>query len=294
MLQITPDYYLDTKEVTFKNLYGLDYHFDEHGFMRPIGGKAPADITLSKSDSTKKVYIMIPYQTFIGMSPADWQKWQNEKVAELFYKKLETSANYYTTYGTPRKGKILKPGAHVVKYNDPSYIFFSGTWSKSANCECAFSKAKGDFIEVTFNSNSIKVVGEKTTTHGKVIIELDGVNVDTVNLYNASIIKPFTIYEKQGLEDKQHTLRLIVMEGKYVVFSKIEVSNIETEKTDTVYIEKIVEKEIVKDSLISNHNDFHNAVEKAVGIDLTRSGYYEVWQRPDGSKYIIQPKIEIE
>lgn len=48
------------------------------------------------------------------------------------------------------------------------------------------------------------------------------------------------------------------------------------------------------DILISSHNEIKEAYQSAFKVEITRKGQYEVWQKPDGTKYILQPVIEIE
>lgn len=53
------------------------------------------------------------------------------------------------------------------------------------------------------------------------------------------------------------------------------------------------EEEPQKDQKLSSHRELKEALEAVTGVEMT-SGMIEVWQRPDGSKYIKRPNIEIK
>lgn len=77
--------------------------------------------------------------------------------------------------------------------SDTNAISYFGSWripdGSGSGCNCAFSSSQGDFLEFTFTGTSFTWIGEKIPTHGKALIKINGVLMDTVDQSGESAIK---------------------------------------------------------------------------------------------------------
>ena len=198
--------------------------------------------------------------------------------------------DFPTPYGTPTVGRKIAAGAHVINAWEKDKLHYRGNWkvpeSTSTGCKCAFSNVKGDYIEVTFKANSVKIISEKVSTHGKVSVTLDRNIVKTEDLRSDSTINPYVLFEVKGLSDGWHTIRMTVEEEeRYAVLHRIEIMN-------TTATEDSVPIDLTDDVLISEHSTLHKAFESVTGVEIVQKGTYQVYQDPEGKRYIVQPILK--
>lgn len=295
----------DTRSATTRS---ADFLFDKYGKLE-ISTEDTASLIIGKYEEGTKVAALTSSSEFEKITPENLITW----VLANFENKLIVTQG--TRYGVVTTLKYHEPGEYTINAWEVNYLLYAGSWSiptkESTGCKCAFSNKKDNYLEFYFNGTGIKVISEKVKTHGISYIYLDGEVVDTVDLYSENSINPFTIYEVSGLESRQHTIKVVVSGEKdpsatnsYFVLHRFEVTDqvtipdpIFVQDTipyyDTVYVEIPVIVE-AQDSLISNHNEYHTAFRAATGIPVIRKGSYQVWQRKDGTRYILQPKMDIE
>ncbi len=90
-----------------------------------------------------------------------------------------------------------------------------GLWSYYKNASfsggyAAYSNTKGDSATFRFSGTSVTWKTNKLPDSGKTDVYLDGVKVKTFDGYSATPAYNFTGYAKTGLENKAHTLKLVV------------------------------------------------------------------------------------
>lgn len=309
---------LDTKEAMVAPAERFDFLFDKYGKYQVPETEIP-NLLLAKSDSLKRLYVIIPYAELEVLTFAKFINWAGH------FKELLPSfiPGGLTDYGKVRSLKYHEPGNYTINAWQPEYVYYSAPWriptdENAEGCKCSFQEAPkiGDYVEIPFNGTGIEIIGEKVYSHGIVSIHLDGQivknNVDQYAPKGESVAPPngyFTIYKVNGLPSQQHVIRITVI-GKnpaatnyYFVLHRFQVTNIpsipdQVVARDTIPVYDTVRVEIpiseIHDIVISQHTDIKEAYEKATDLKLTRKGYYQLMQKPDSSLYIKQPDIEIE
>jgi subtilisin family serine protease len=98
--------------------------------------------------------------------------------------------------------------------NTDSSIAYKGTWSKAA-----FGSASGGTIsrtnnvasslEYSFTGTGMKLVAMKDKNMGKADLYLDGKKVKTIDYYSSKPLYKQTIFEKQGLANSEHSIKIV-------------------------------------------------------------------------------------
>jgi beta-galactosidase GanA len=104
---------------------------------------------------------------------------------------------------------------------DPA-LQYAGTWSHVANQSYtggdyknteSFSKLAGDSLTVPFTGTAVRWIGSRTGNHGNADVYLDGVKQATVD--DSGSQNQAVIFQKSGLADGPHTLKIVV-DGTHV------------------------------------------------------------------------------
>lgn len=99
---------------------------------------------------------------------------------------------------------------------DPA-LQYTGTWSHVANQSYtggdyknteSFSNQAGDSVTVPFTGTGVRWIGPKTNNHGNADVYLDGVKQATVD--DSGSQNQAVIFQKSGLTDGPHTLKIVV------------------------------------------------------------------------------------
>ncbi len=103
-------------------------------------------------------------------------------------------------------------------YDDTdSALQYAGTWSHVANQSYtggdyknteSFSKVAGDTLTVPFSGTAVRWIGPRTNNHGLADVYVDGVKQATVD--DSGGQNQAVIFQKTGLADGQHTLKIVV------------------------------------------------------------------------------------
>lgn len=96
--------------------------------------------------------------------------------------------------------------------DDDSSITYTGTWSQETvgtlyGRTRTISNTVGDYFEISFSGTSIGLIAEKAANVGKLKIYIDGVYIETVDLYSSTLSSRSVIWQKIDLSNTNHTLK---------------------------------------------------------------------------------------
>lgn len=99
--------------------------------------------------------------------------------------------------------------------NDDSSIIYSGNWSHITQSEnsgstISYSKEKGASIEYTFNGTGVKLVSKTYRDRGLADIFIDGILIDTIDLYTYNVTYKNEVFKKTDLVNSSHTIKIVV------------------------------------------------------------------------------------
>lgn len=92
------------------------------------------------------------------------------------------------------------PIIQTVDAND-----FTGAWKKDPAGGFSYSNLTGQTLTYSFEGSGIKLIGQKLNSYGKVSVQIDNGTPVIIDMYSATLVKPFMFYETtfgQG----QHTV----------------------------------------------------------------------------------------
>lgn len=161
-----------------------------------LDGVEKATVTLSASTYQTKGYEVV------GITPG---------VHTLFVERLT---------GTPQVDYFTgeyQSAYRLIKDGDSS-VAYTGKWSipessSMRNFTAHSSNVSGSSMMYEFTGDSLKIIGTKGPTFGKMDVYLDGVLDDTVDLYNATSVFQATTYSWTGTYDA-HSVRVVVRSDK--------------------------------------------------------------------------------
>lgn len=110
----------------------------------------------------------------------------------------------------------IPPGTWVRIDDYDGAITYSGNWSYNNTTPgyyqntCHYSNVTGDYAQYTFTGTGIRWIGAKNNDHAEADIYLDGVWQISINTYNSSWLKQQVLYEKTGLANGSHTIKIAV------------------------------------------------------------------------------------
>lgn len=119
----------------------------------------------------------------------------------------------------PATPLILPPGTWVPIDDNHSAITYSGSWNYSTTSQgyylttCHFSNQAGSYAQFTFDGTGIRWIGGKNNDHGDAEVYIDGALQAGVNTHAASWLTRQLLYEKKGLPNGRHTIRIAVKGG---------------------------------------------------------------------------------
>ncbi|MGA3284113.1 MAG: hypothetical protein ABSD57_06615 [Verrucomicrobiota bacterium] len=118
-----------------------------------------------------------------------------------------------------RATTFIPPGTWVPIDDNHSAITYSGNWNFSTTSQgyylttCHFSNQAGSTAQYTFNGTGIRWIGGKNTDHEDAEVYIDGVLQASVNTHASSWLMRQMLYEKTGLPNGRHTIRIAVKGG---------------------------------------------------------------------------------
>jgi hypothetical protein len=121
--------------------------------------------------------------------------------------------------GRPLAVTAFPPETWVPVNDNHSAITYSGDWSYSTTCagyyqsDCHFSSYDGNSVQFTFQGTGIRWIGGKNDDHGYAQIYVDDKLQSSVSTYASSWLAQQLLYEKTGLPDGRHTIRIVVIGG---------------------------------------------------------------------------------
>lgn len=106
--------------------------------------------------------------------------------------------------------------SNVPVWTNDSQGSYSSGWATSLNTayydgDVHFSNTAGSTVEYTFEGTTIRVYGSRADSHGMFGVYIDDVFLENVDTYGASAEVCTILFEKAGLENTQHTIRLNVL-----------------------------------------------------------------------------------
>lgn len=123
---------------------------------------------------------------------------------------------------TPTPTVTPTPGGSTwtrVNDTDPGATYTTGVTFSSAmtgyyNGDAHFSNLNGNYCQYTFTGTGVRWIGAKNNDHGYADIYLDGALQTSLSTYASSWLKIQTLYEKTGLTNSSHTLKITVTGNK--------------------------------------------------------------------------------
>ncbi|MEG2489254.1 glycoside hydrolase domain-containing protein, partial [Anaerorhabdus sp.] len=70
------------------------------------------------------------------------------------------------------------------------------------------------YYEIPFVGNGIEIYANKNYSHGKVTFSVDGTNIKSADLHNASRTAPQSVYKIENLTEGEHTLKAVLEDTK--------------------------------------------------------------------------------
>ncbi|MDC0801328.1 MULTISPECIES: cohesin domain-containing protein [Clostridium] len=128
-------------------------------------------------------------------------------------------------------GNLVPVAINTYEENNP-YIYYSGSWNtESMNSYSAgvskYSNQKGASINFTFNGTGFRWYGLANIHKGVANVYVDGTKY-SVNTYSSTTINNKLFFEKNGLQNGKHTVKIEVSDttpGKYINIDNIDIIN---------------------------------------------------------------------
>ncbi|SFD48847.1 Putative Ig domain-containing protein [Paenibacillus catalpae] len=115
---------------------------------------------------------------------------------------------------TPQPEPVASAPTVMVDDRDPS-ITYSGSWGAGSGATYAgtekYSNVAGNYALLSFTGNVIKVMAAKQSNAGKMDVYIDGVlDAEDIDGYAPTTQKQVIIYQKSGLSNEEHTIKVVV------------------------------------------------------------------------------------
>ncbi|MFC5527932.1 alpha-L-fucosidase [Cohnella yongneupensis] len=127
-------------------------------------------------------------------------------------------------------------GQPVRTYSPPntfvndSLLSYFGSWTTGANRgygdyqnDVHSTTTNGDSVEYTFTGTGVSYITEKNSDQGNVDVYVDNVFQQTVNTSNPSRLAQQTVYNKTGLSQGQHKIKLVKKDGNYMLIDAVSI-----------------------------------------------------------------------
>lgn len=100
-----------------------------------------------------------------------------------------------------------------IEETDPAVTYF-GEWntfpiSSNSGSSAKYSDVSGAFVSVKFSGSSISIIGYKSSYYGIGDVYIDENKVGSIDYYSANTAFQQTLFEKSGLVDGLHTLKIV-------------------------------------------------------------------------------------
>ena len=171
----------------------------------------------------------------------------------------------------------------MVDDTDSSVTYTGSTWSAETEKEGAYqgtlntATADGDSVEVAFTGMGISFVTEQNENMGKVDVYIDGVLRATVDCYaEAPGQSQYSAYTVLGLENGEHTLKLVKTSGNAMVVDAFQIwgvseqkalSSITVEGPDKTEYELGEELDLTGLTVVANYSD--GTTETVTGYEVS-------------------------
>lgn len=130
--------------------------------------------------------------------------------------------------------------------NNDARIKYSGDWTyanpsngNDFNADLHYTNTNGSYLEFSFIGNSVKWIGEKVYNRGIANVYIDGVFDKAVDCYDASILYQRELYSCVGLDEGEHTLKIVctgtnntASSGSYIDVDSIQYGTLDVPKKD--------------------------------------------------------------
>ncbi|MBS7577663.1 MULTISPECIES: S-layer homology domain-containing protein [unclassified Enterococcus] len=121
-------------------------------------------------------------------------------------------------------GTTITFGDKTEEQGTANKVYYSGTWQ--TNASRAWSTSDGAAFEMKFTGVDAKVYGVLDQNSGTADVYLDDKKIDSIQYLNNSEI-PQMVWSKEGLDYKEHTLKIVSTKGS-INFTKAEFTSNET------------------------------------------------------------------
>ena len=124
------------------------------------------------------------------------------------------SANQYVAWDSASL-IVSGGGGGTTEVDDTSgAITYNGTWTAASTTGCYdntqhYSNTTNDNVQFTFTGTSIIWVGARWNNHGMTDVYIDSVYQGRVDAYSASNLLQQNLFEKTGLSNGSHTIKLV-------------------------------------------------------------------------------------
>lgn len=128
---------------------------------------------------------------------------------------------------------LLASAEREIDNSSPDPVY-SGVWTTFTNAAYAggtqvMSREAGASVEVTFYGSGVRWIADRHTARGKANVYVNGVLEGTIDSYNPTVLYRQTLFEKTGLPEGVHRLRIEVLgersagaSNTYVAFDALE------------------------------------------------------------------------
>jgi trimeric autotransporter adhesin len=111
------------------------------------------------------------------------------------------------------------------RYEETSqFITYTGTWRESSDKTVTQSLVAGSTAEFHFTGSSVKLYGIKAASRGHADIFINGVFETTIDTYSPTVQLNTLLFEKTGLPEDNHVIRVVVKGTKNPAASNIQIS----------------------------------------------------------------------
>lgn len=133
---------------------------------------------------------------------------------------------------TGLKARLFNEQNDVVLNNDNQSIGYIGNWQESNDRgagdfgdDVHYTGENGASFEFKFVGSDISIIGPKSHSQGKIAVSLDGVSQGVVNTYQSGYHPQKVIFALNGLEQKEHTIKLTKLDGNWMQLDAIKYTN---------------------------------------------------------------------
>ena len=125
--------------------------------------------------------------------------------------KNSASSGYYISI---KSIDILSPSLNTGNYsNTNSNLIYYGSWIRASNSYHIYSNSKNNSLNFCFNGTGFSINSMKANNRGIAKVYIDNIDCGSFDNYSSTIVSE-KVFTKIGLEDKEHTCKIIVTNSK--------------------------------------------------------------------------------